>query len=335
MPDNFEIAYKWVFFLLPLPFVIYALLPALKLRSASLFLPTYKKAIGYTGQKPKKSALVKRKNAFVWFVLYVCWLLLLIAMSSPQLVGKPEMKVKTSRNFLVVADLSFSMAQTDWLVNGKRTRRWDGVKSVMHDFIKKRQGDRMGLIFFGSSAYIQAPFTPDLTVVNQLLEEADVGMAGQMTHLGKAITKGITLFEKDTIKTKVMLLLTDGIDAGTDILPYDAADLARKDTIKIYTIGLGKPGTSGSDLDEQTLQEISKMTNAQYFRAQDQKRLEQIYTELDKLEPIEYEEEQNKPVTLLYPYPLAGAIALLLLSVTLQVVTKLIKRLTQKSKQDV
>ncbi|MFV0565973.1 MAG: VWA domain-containing protein [Flavobacteriaceae bacterium] len=335
MPDNFEIAYKWVFLLIPLPFLVYALFPALKLRSASLFLPTYKKAVDYTGQKPKKSALVKRKNALVWLGLFLCWVLLLVALSNPQLVGKPEMKVKTSRNFLVVADISFSMAKTDWAVNGKRIRRWDGVKGVMHDFIKKRQGDRMGLIFFGSSAYIQAPFTPDLAVVDQMLEEADIGMAGQMTHIGKAITKGIGLFEKDTIKTKVMLLLTDGIDAGTDILPFDAADLARKDTVKIYTVGIGNPGTAGSDLDEPTLQEIADMTSGQYFRAQDQKRLEDIYVELDKLEPIEYEEEQNKPVTLLYAYPLAVAVGLMLLIMTLQVITKLIQRLTQNKEQDV
>lgn len=335
MPDNFEIAFKWMFWLLPLPILIYLLVPALKLRSASLFLPTYKKAIAYTGAVPRKSALVKKRNLVATILLVLSWVLLLIALSGPQLVGKPEMKVKTSRNFLVVADISFSMAKTDWVVNGRHERRWDGVKEVMHKFIKKRKGDRMGLIFFGSSAYIQAPFTPDLNVVEQMLEEADVGMAGQMTYIGKAIAKGVGMFENDTIKTKVMLLLTDGIDVGTDVLPYDAANLARQDSIKIYTVGIGNPGSGGGDLDEATLQEIANITEGQYFRAQDQNRLNQIYSELDKLEPIEYEEEQNRPVTMLYPYPLLAAIALLIVLWLFEVLSKYLARNPENPKAHV
>jgi len=312
MPANLEIAYPWVFLLIPLPLLVYWLLPALKMRSASLTLPTFQKAVDYTGEKPKKAALIKRRGWFRWLILLISWLLVLASLSSPQLVGKPEMKVKTSRNFLIIADISFSMATTDWEINGEKARRWDAVKEVMRDFIKKRQGDRMGLIFFGSSAYIQAPFTPDLQTVGELLDETDVGMAGQMTNIGKAMIKGVEMFERDTIETKVMLLLTDGVDAGTDILPLDAADIAKKDSVIVYTIGIGTPGTHGSDLDEKTLQEIAEMTDGQYFLAKDKKRLQEIYTELDKLEPIEYEEEENKPVTLLYHYPLGAAISLLL-----------------------
>jgi Ca-activated chloride channel family protein len=313
MPANFEIAYPWVFLLLPLPLLVYWLLPALKMRSASLTLPTFRKAVDYTGQKPKKAALIKRRGWVRWIILMLSWILLVVALSSPQLVGKPEMKVKTSRNFLIVADISFSMATKDWEIDGEKARRWDAVKEVMHDFIKKRKGDRMGLIFFGTNAYIQAPFTSDLQTVGQLLNEADVGMAGQMTNIGKAITKGVEMFEKDTIKTKVMLLLTDGVDAGTDILPLDAADMAKKDTVIVYTIGIGTPGNKGSDLDEKTLQEIAGMTGGQYFLAKDKDRLLDIYKELDKLEPIEYEEKQNRPVTLLYYFPLGAATGLLLI----------------------
>lgn len=313
MPENFEIANMWVFWLLPLPLLVYWLFPPLRMKSASLSIPNFKKAQEYTGQHPRSSALVKRRNIFAWIGLILIWVLLLAALSSPQLVGKPEMKVKTSRNFLIVADISFSMAQTDWMIEGEKATRWEAVKKVLHDFIARREGDRMGLIFFGSSAYIQAPFTPDLETVDNMLEEADVGMAGQMTNIGKAIVKGIEMFDQDTIKTKVMLVLTDGVDAGTDILPLDAADLAEKDSILVYTIGIGDPSGSGSDLDEKTLEEIAEMTGAQYFRAIDADRLEEIYEELDKLEPIEYEEEEYKPTTLLYYYPLGGAIVLALL----------------------
>ncbi|MHA7099058.1 VWA domain-containing protein [Roseivirga pacifica] len=314
MPDNFEIAYLWVFWLLPLPLLIFWLVPPLRLRSESLGMPGFDKMANYTNEKPRRAALVRRRNFLNWVMLMLCWLLFLAALASPQLVGEPEKKVKTSRNFLVTADISFSMAREDWAIDGQKARRWDAVKNIMHDFIEKREGDRMGLVFFGSNAYIQAPFTPDLKTVDQLLEEADVGMAGQMTRIGKAIKKGLNMFENDTIETKVMLLLTDGGDDGTDILPLDAADMAKKDSVIIYTIGIGDPDVAGSDLDEQTLIDIAELTEGRYFRAKDEQELAEIYDELDKLEPIEYEEEQNKPVTVLYHYPLACAIGLLLLS---------------------
>ncbi|WP_186758096.1 VWA domain-containing protein [Echinicola salinicaeni] len=313
MPENFEIGNMWALFLLPLPILVYWLLPPIRMKSASISLPTYQKVLDQTGQKPRKAAMVKRKGFISWLYLTLIWCLLLAALASPQLVGEPELKVKTSRSFLIAADISFSMATNDWTIGDQKVRRWDAVKEVMHEFIKKREGDRMGLVFFGSNAYIQAPFTPDLETVDQMLEEADVGMAGQMTNIGKAIAKGTALFEQDTIETKVMLLLTDGIDAGIDILPLDAADMARRDSVIIYTIGIGDPFGNQSDLDEETLEEIAEMTGGQYFRAIDTERLNEIYDELNKLEPIEYEEEENKPVTLLYIYPLGAALGLILL----------------------
>lgn len=312
MPENFEIAYPWILILILLPLLIYWWAPPFRIKSAALQVPNLDKAASITGLKPRKAALVTKKNRLISLVLFIIWLLLLTSLSSPRLVGEPDLKIKTSRNFLIIADISFSMANTDWIIEGNRVTRWEAVKSVMHEFIEKRSGDRMGLIFFGSSAYIQAPFTSDLSTVELLLEEADVGMAGQMTNIGKAVVKGIEMFDQDTIKTKVMLVLTDGVDSGTEILPLDAADLAKKDSIHIYTLGIGNPDNAGSDLDEETLKEISEMTDARYFRAIDTEQLSEIYDELDKLEPIEYEEESFTPVTLLYYYPLTLAVVLTL-----------------------
>lgn len=330
MPENFEIANLWVFYLLPLPILIYWLLPSMRIRSSYLEIPGFDKAVNYTAERPRKGALVKRRGWVQMIVLFLSWILILMALSSPQLVGEPELRVKTSRNFLIAADISFSMAQKDWMSEGERVRRWDAVKEVLHGLIDSREGDRMGLLFFGTNAYVQAPFTSDLKTVDELLEEADVGMAGQMTHVGKAITKGATLFEEDTIETKVMLLLTDGVDSGTDILPLDAAELAMKDSIQIYTIGIGVPGNAGSDLDEKTLTQIAEMTDGQYFLARDKEMLEQINEELNKLEPIEFEEKENRPVELLYPYPLGVSIALLLLSSLLSSLIQLVMTVKRK-----
>lgn len=325
MPENFEFAYQWLLWLLPLPLLIYFILPVFRTKSASLFIPNFGKAQEITGLKPRSAALVKKKSIFTLILLFVLWCLLLLTIASPQLVAKPEMKVKTSRNFLILADLSFSMAQTDWIIEGKRATRWEAVKNVMHDFIQKREGDRMGLIFFGSNAYIQAPFTSDLETVDLMLEQADIGMAGQMTNIGKAIVKGVEMFKQDSIKTKVMLLLTDGVDGGSEILPMDAADLAKKDSINIYTLGIGDPTKRSSDLDEETLEAIADYTDAKYFRAIDSKKLAEIYTELNTLEPIEFEEEEFKPKTVLYYYPLGLAILLAIMQLLVKGIMAIVK----------
>ena len=327
MPENFQFAYPYLAFLAILPFLVYWLLPAIKNRSTALIHPYFDATATISKQKPKKASYVKKRNWFASISMYVIWLLLLLAMASPELVGIPEKKIKTSRSFLILADLSFSMANKDWVMDDKRVTRWNGVKSIMGDFIERRESDKMGLIFFGSNAYIQAPFTTDLRTVETMLDEADVGMAGQSTNIGKAIVKGMDMFERDTISSKVMLLITDGVDSGTEILPLDAADMAKKDSTVVYTIGIGDPGNTSSDLDERTLTEIAELTGGKYFRAKDSKELESIYAELDKLEPIEYEEETYTPKTLLYFYPLGAALVLGFVLILISNVLLLIKRI--------
>lgn len=326
MPDNFQFAYPYIAFIAILPFLVYWLLPAIKHRSSSLVFPYFDSVSKISKQKPKKASFIKTRSWFTLIIKYIIWLLIVIALASPELVGKPERKIKTSRNFLIVADLSFSMANKDWKIDDQPVTRWEAVKNIMQDFVVKRKSDRMGLVFFASNAYIQAPFTTDLNTIGTMLDEADVGMAGQMTNIGKAIIKGMDLFERDSIQNKVILLLTDGVDSGTDILPLDAANIAKKDSTVIYTVGIGDPGNSSSDLDERTLTEIAELTGGKYFRAKDTEALENIYVELEKLEPVEYEEESFIPKTLLYFYPLGAALGLGLLMVFFNNSWLLIKR---------
>lgn len=326
MPENFHIAYPFVAFLVPLPFLIYWLLPAIKTKTEALAYPYFKQASDISQVKPKKAAFVKKQSWLGLTLKYIIWLLLLAALASPQLVGKPEKTIKTSRNFLILADLSFSMAIKDWQLDNKTTTRWNAVKSIMKSFITERKSDKMGLVFFASNAYIQVPFTKDLPVVQTMLDEADVGMAGQLTNIGKAVVKGMDMFERDSIPTKVMLLLTDGVDAGTSIAPLDAASMAKKNDIVIYTVGIGNPGSSSSDLDENTLKEIADLTNGKYFRAKDAETLENIYKELETLEPVEYETETYTPKTLLYYYPLGLALILGFIAVYLSTIIQIFKR---------
>lgn len=306
----FEFANIWVFFLFPLPFLVWFIFPPMRRRSDTLIAPFADRAAEAAGEKLRKSAWISRRNLLQWIFLLLTWISLLTALARPQLIGEPEMKVKTARSFLVAADISFSMAAKDWVVDGKRSSRWEAVKDVLGEFISRRDGDRMGLVFFGTNAYLQTPFTTELEVVEWFLEETDVGMAGQMTSIGKAIGFGIKLFKEDTLDHKVMLLLTDGSDGGKGITPLDAAYMAKNDSIKIYTLGIGNPEAPGSDLDEETLKSISEITGGKYFRAIDHSQLEEAYKVLNELEPMEFEEEENKPITELFFYPTIAALLL-------------------------
>lgn len=326
MQGAFEFAYLWAFALLPLPLLVYWLLPPLKQRKEALRYPAFRRAEDVSGKKASAGAWISRRNGLQWVVLYLAWALTLTSLASPQLVGEPEMKVKTARNFVIAADISFSMANQDWFMDGERVTRWEGVKQVMREFLQKREGDRVALVFFGTNAYLQVPLTTDLDVVDFMLDETDVGMAGQMTGIGKAIGYSLDIFKGDSLEQKVLLLLTDGQDDGRGIFPADAAEMARADSITIYTIGIGDPGGSGADLDEPTLKEISRITGGQYFLAQDEERLQEAYETLNRLEPMEFEQEDHAPVTLLFHYPLALAMALALLLALFRGLLRLIKR---------
>ncbi len=321
---HFEIAHKWVFLLLPLPLLVYWLLPALHKRRSGLFSPFFRRAVSVSGQHPRRNAWVSRKNVLSWIVLMLCWICLVAAASSPQLVGQPGKKTKTVRSFLIAADISFSMAQRDWQVDGKQMTRWEAVKYLMKDFVKERKSDQIGLEMFATHAYLQAPLTTDLGAITWLLDQTEVGMAGQMTSIGEAIAFGIKIFREDTIKQRVMLLMTDGVDGGQDISPLDAAEAAKRDSIKIYTLGIGNSTSGGYAIDEKLLTQIAGTTGGKYFRADGQKEMQDVYTELNKLQPIVYEEESYKPLVLLYMYPLAAAVVLALLYYIVSGVIRLI-----------
>ena len=329
-----EFEYPWVFWLLLLPLII-LLLPPLKYRTESLYAPSFERLVSIKGEKPTKGVQIARKNVIGQVFLYLVWGLLILAAASPQLVGEPEKQIKTARNFLINVDISLSMETTDWVnQEGKRVTRWDAVKEVMSEFIERREGDRMGLILFGTQAYLQSPFTDDLQVIEGLLNESEVGMAGAKTAIGNSIGKSVELFEQDSIQKKVMVLVTDGADSGSELNPIQAARLAAVDSIRIYTIGIGTTRPQAYELDEYTLTEIAKASGGQYFEASDRERLEQVYAELDELEPIEYENNDYIPKRLLFYYPLIGA---LLLALSYQVLMSLLmtgKRLFSKRRDN-
>jgi Ca-activated chloride channel family protein len=310
----FEFGMPYIFFLLPLPLIIYFLIPPLRQQKTFMSVPFFKNFIEVTGISGKTGVSVSKKKIINGFTLVLIWILFVGALASPRLVGEPEQKLKTARSLMFAVDLSGSMATTDWQIDGKRASRWDAVKTVMAEFIERREGDRIGLILFGTQAYLQVPFTSDLNVVNQYLQESEVGMPGERTAIGNAIGLGVQLFEADSVERKVMILLTDGVDSGSEVNPIQAARAAATDSVVIYTIGIGDPNAKLFEVDEPMMKQISKDTNGQYFLAMDKQQLEAVYNTLDELEPIEYEEESYRPETLLYYFPLGVAVVLGLLN---------------------
>tara|TARA_Y100001001_G_C7943173_1_gene286381 strand:+ start:1 stop:840 length:840 start_codon:yes stop_codon:yes gene_type:complete len=250
------------------------------------------------------------------------WVLLVIALARPQHVGEQTQMPVSGRDLMLVVDISPSMDEQDMVLQGRSINRLQAVKRVLDDFISRRQGDRLGLILFGTEPYVQAPLTFDLETVRTLMREAGLGMAGRATAIGDAIglaTKRLRDRPKDQ---RVMVLLTDGANTAGEITPDKATEIATAAGIRIYTIGIGaesivQRGLLGSrrvnpsrDLDESLLTRMAQQTGGEYFRARSLPELELIYERIDQLEPIELEGKYYRPVTELYAWPAGLAAAL-------------------------
>jgi Ca-activated chloride channel family protein len=271
----------------------------------------------------------KRRGWVAPLLLCLTWLALLLALSRPTWIGDAITLPASGRDLLLAVDISGSMQVEDMLVGQNQVPRINAVKQVVGDFIERRRGDRLGLILFGSNAYVQAPLTFDGPTVRRFLLEAQLGFAGRETAIGDAIGLSVKRLRGRPAESRVLILLTDGANTAGEIQPLDAARLAADNDIRIHTIGIGAdkmitPGLFGSsfgsrvvnpsqDLDEETLSNIASMTGGQYFRARDPAELVDIYKLLDTLEPVEQEEESYRPQTSLYHLPLALAFACSLL----------------------
>lgn len=313
----FEFAWWWALFALPLPFVA-RLLPARKQgQSAALRVPALTE--GLPAQTQRVSA--SRVNLLL---ATLAWIALVIAAARPQWLGEPVSIPAEGRDLMVAVDLSGSMKREDMEVRGRQVDRLTMIKFVLSDFIGRRVGDRIGLILFADTAYLQAPLTYDRDTVATLLMESVIGLVGEQTAIGDAIGLAIKRFADKEKSNKVLVLLTDGQNTAGNISPDQAIELAMGNDVTVYTIGVGAEqmmaqGFFGQrrvnpsrDLDEDMLTRIAQSTGGQYFRARDAASLEAIYARLDELEPIERESRQMRPLTALYFYPLAFALVLTL-----------------------
>jgi Ca-activated chloride channel family protein len=308
-------SYPWMFLLLPLPLLIYFLAPAYREPRLAVRVPFMELLRRLSGHQAVGGPAIVRRTAMQKIQLILCWLALLVALARPTWMDQPISRELPMRDLLVALDLSGSMDTQDFAdESGVGSDRLTAAKQVLDQFLSRRQGDRVGLIFFGSAAFVQAPFTEDLDVVRELLGEAQVRMLGPRTMLGDAIGVAIQLFERSKVEERVLIVLTDGNDTGSMVPPLRAAEIAQDKGVTIYTVAMGDPEAAGEQaLDEVTLKAVADATGGEYFHAADREDLERIYQTLDQLNPRQVESLSYRPERELFFWPLGFAIVLSLL----------------------
>ncbi len=271
--------------------------------------------------------------ALRWFVLA----LFIIALAQPRLTKSDTTKATASGVDIVVAfDLSGSMAALDFETHGQRVNRVDMARAVLKGFIDKRPNDRIGLVAFATEAYIASPLTLDHDFLLKNLARLDLNaINGNQTAIGSALSTAVNRLREVKSKSKIVILMTDGQNNAGKIAPLTAAEAAHALKVKVYTIGVGTRGMAPTpvgrnpftgqlvfeprqvDIDEETLQKISEMTEGKYYRADNAERFQQIYAEIDKLEKSEAEVKKFAQYKELFGWLVSLGLALLLVEITL------------------
>lgn len=313
-----EFAWYWAFLALPLPWAARRFLAASDTaRQAALRAPF----LAELQDLPTAHAVSTSHPGLLW--LAACaWILLVAAAARPQWLGEPIELAMSGRDLMLAVDLSGSMREQDFKLKGREVNRLTAIKAVAGEFIERRAGDRIGLILFGDRAYLQAPLTFDRKTVHTLLEESAIGLAGEKTAIGDAIGLGVKRLRDSPENQRILILLSDGANTAGAVQPLQAAELAAKEKLKIYTIGVGADEmilrdffgshkvNPSADLDEKTMTALAEKTGGKYFRARDTAELEKIYAMLDELEPVERDKRYYRPHSELFPWPLGLALVL-------------------------
>ena len=316
-----EFLWPYAAFFLPLPLLVYWLIPRANRKEPALQVPFFAMAASYDSV----SGNAGRRSLLRRLLMMLMWLALVLAVTRPQWIGEPISLPTSGRDLLLAVDISGSMGTEDMKSEGSMTTRLAIVKDVVGDFVERRKGDRLGLILFGTRAYLQTPLTFDRNTVKTLLTETPLGIAGGKTAIGDAIGLAVKRLQSRPAENRVLILLTDGVNNVGEVDPTQAAKLAAYEGIRIYTIGFGAdemivPGflfnrkvNPSAELDVETLTRIAELTGGLFQRARSSQELEDIYEALDELEPIEQDQEIYRPVLSLYWYPLGATLVLSLL----------------------
>lgn len=306
--------------LLPVPVLANWLLSPARLADPALAVPFLQKAASLSRMPGSVSGRLTR--ALLWLL----WTSLVLAVCQPYWLGEPDKRVLNGRDLLLAIDISGSMQETDMLIGSTMASRIGVLKSVVSGFIQRREGDRLGLILFGTRAYTYVPLTFDRRMLNQMLIETSTGLAGRLTAIGDAIGIAIRTLGEQKARHKVLILVTDGSNTGGSSDPLSAARIAAHQGMTIYTIGVGNDDArmrqlvkeqniaAGTILNDTLLQQIAGLTGGQYFRARDSASLERIYQQLNLLEPVAIDAGLHRPRIDLFAWLVGLALLSLLLA---------------------
>jgi Ca-activated chloride channel homolog len=318
MFNEISFAYPWIlWFLLIIPFLaLWFLLRGRKKQPSIIY-----SSVNIFNQFPKNWR--ERISGIPLLFRLLAFAFLIIALARPQTFSSGENIYTEGIDIAMVLDISGSMLAEDL-----RPNRMEAAKNVIDDFIQKRVSDRIGLVVFAREAYTQCPLTIDYSVLRNLLSGVKSGMVTDGTAIGNAIANGVNRLKDSDAKSKIIILLTDGVNNAGEIDPVSASQIAQTFGVKIYSIGVGTMGNApypvqtpfGTryqmvpvEIDEKLLQEISSTTGGKYYRATNNRELQEIYNEIDQLEKTKIEVTSYRSATeLFYGWILLGIIFLLL-----------------------
>lgn len=334
--SSFEFVHPLWFVALPLPLLVYLAVPAYRTKQMAIKVPFFHELVEAIGEAPSEGASQLTPSWWQRTTLIITWVLVVCALAKPTILGEPQVREQLGRDVMVVVDLSGSMAEQDFTSKqGKKISRLEATKEVLADFAKTRKGDRLGLILFGDAAFVQTPFTADQDVWLELLNQTDVAMAGQSTHLGDAIGLAIKVFEQsgkqmsveqaqnDIEREKVVIVLTDGNDTGSFVEPIDAAKVAKAKGVRIHVIAMGDPQTVGEvALDMETIKRIASESGGGAFEALNRDELSTAYEQIGQLEPQLYESTTYRPKQGLHHYLMAVVVLMYLTAFSLATVRR-------------
>lgn len=315
--SSLSFVWPWAGLALLLPFFVHKKGKAEE--NFAIHFPAFERLSDAFGTAP---SAFKPNHSLRNFLFWLMWASLTLALMKPELVDE-KVEVKTAGYDLMLAvDLSKSMTGLDFDDGSGRLNRLEITKRVVADFVKARRGDRVGLVVFGSQAYLHVPLTTDTLSVGETLSRTVIGMAGESTAIGDAIGIAVKSLRERPEGSRVLILLTDGENTAGTLPPMEAAKIAQKYGVKIYTIGVGSnnlvpvPGPFGRlvnvqmTLDEKLLTQIARATGGQYFNATNARALSEIYGRINELEKTKSEVKAHLLRTPLFHYPLTLALLL-------------------------
>ena len=314
-----EFLWPWVFSLILLFPLLRVSIPQLNRKKTALTVPdigAFEFSIDSTSawRDPTRWARL--------LILFLAWTSLITALARPQWTGELTPLPTQGRDMFLAVDISGSMNTDDMFIEREKVTRLQALKHVVEPFILSRHGDRIGLILFGTRAYVYVPLTFDVETVNALLQEASGGIAGGQTAIGDTIGLAVKRLIERPIDHRILILMTDGSHNEGVLSPEEATRLAEDSNVRIHTIGIGADSSSqlglgrrtfrfrGPPMNTKALEEISEKTGGLFFRANDTQGLERIYSHIATLEPIDQDPEMLRPVKSLFHWPLIVSLVL-------------------------